>query len=175
MARPVQWSRELHAIRERAARSRIETWSRLDIEHLFGVSRASAQNLMKAIGEVQTVGAAHFVDRTSLLRFLDEMIAADSVGAALQIRHAQAAPVPRPRTLRVTLAADLRRIMLPDLPNNIRLSPGRIEITGESAKALTEGLLQLATVMQNDLERWREAVEPSPPENNFDDLQATIG
>ena len=29
MARPVKWSRDLHPIRERAARSRTETWSRL--------------------------------------------------------------------------------------------------------------------------------------------------
>lgn len=160
MARPVRWSRELHSIRERAARSRTETWSRMDLERLFAVSRASAQNLMKAIGEVQAVGGAHFVDRASLLQFLDEMIQADSVEEALQARHAQAAPVPRPRTLRATLAADLRRTMLPDLPNNIRLSPGRIEITGESAEALTEALLQLAMIMQNDLDRWREVVNP---------------
>ena len=49
-------------IRERAAHSRTETWSRKDIERLFGISRASAQNLMKAIGEVQAVGGTHFVD-----------------------------------------------------------------------------------------------------------------
>ncbi len=32
---------------------------------------------MKAIGGVQTVGATHFVDRASLLAFLDEMIVAE--------------------------------------------------------------------------------------------------
>ena len=67
MARPVKWSRDLHPIREKAVRSKTETWSRRDIEHLFGVGRASAQSLTKAIGEVQAVGGAHFVERLRLL------------------------------------------------------------------------------------------------------------
>ena len=48
MARPVKWSRDLHLIREKTARSRTETWSRVDLEHPFGVGRATAQMLMKA-------------------------------------------------------------------------------------------------------------------------------
>lgn len=52
MGRPVKWSRELHSLRECAAHARTETWGRLDIEQLFGVGRATAQTLMKAIGEV---------------------------------------------------------------------------------------------------------------------------
>ena len=39
---------------------------------------------MKAIGEVQAVGGTHFVDRTSLLAFLDQMIAAECVDDALR-------------------------------------------------------------------------------------------
>ena len=69
MGRPVKWARDLHPIRERATRSKTEIWSRQDIEHLFGVGRASAQTLMKCIGAVETVGAAHFVGREDLLRF----------------------------------------------------------------------------------------------------------
>ncbi len=76
MPRPVKWSRDLHPIRDRAVRSKTETWSWQDIEHLFAVGRATAQTLMRAIGEVQSVGAGHFVGRTSLLTFLDEMILA---------------------------------------------------------------------------------------------------
>ena len=94
MGRPVKWSRDLHSIRERANNSGTETWSRTDLQNLFDVSRASAQSLMKAIGEVQTVGASHFVERTSLLRFLDQMILADSVEDALavQTHHCRTGP-----------------------------------------------------------------------------------
>src|SRR5579875_742727 len=71
LARPLKWSRDLHLLRERASRSRTETWSRTDIEQLFGIGRASAQSLMKAIGEVQAVAGAHFVERPALLAFLN--------------------------------------------------------------------------------------------------------
>lgn len=59
MARPVKWAQNLRPIRERAAKSQIETCSRQDVEHLFGVGRATAQSLMKAIGEVQAFERAH--------------------------------------------------------------------------------------------------------------------
>ena len=159
VARPVKWSRDLHPIREKAARSRTETWSRVDLEHLFGVGRATAQMLMKAIGDLQLVGGAHFVERTSLLRFLDAMIAAPSVDEALRARMLEAEPAPRSKTLRVSLPNDLRNARLPDLPANITLAPGRLEIVAPSAVAMLESLVALAMVMQNDLERFREVVD----------------
>ena len=160
MARPVKWSRDLHTLREKAARSRTETWSRVDLEHLFGVGRATAQTLMKAIGDLQLVGGAHFVERTSLLRFLDAMIAAPSVDEALRARMLEAEPAPRSKSLRVSLPNDLRSARLPDLPANIILGPGRLEITAPDAVSMLESLVALAMVMQNDLERFREVVEP---------------
>ena len=136
MARPVRWSRDLHALRERAFRARTETWSRLDVEQLFGVSRASSQSLMKAIGGVQVVGGAHFVERLALVAFLDEMIGAESVEEALRQRMAEAPPPPRSKPLRVSLPEDLRRAMLPDLPANISLSTGRLEIQATTAEGM---------------------------------------
>ena len=160
MARPVKWSRDLHLIREKAARSRTETWSRVDLEHLFSVGRATAQMLMKAVGDLQFVGGAHFVERTSLLRFLDAMIAAPSVNEALRTRMLEAEPAPRPKALRVSLPNDLRNARLPDLPANITLASGRLEIIAPSAVEMLESLVALAMVMTNDLDRFREVVEP---------------
>ncbi len=170
MARPLKWARDLHLLREKAARSRTATWSRPELEHLFGVSRASAQTLMKAIGEVQSVAGAHFIDRASLLAFLDAMIVAPSVEAALRARLAGAEPVPRPGTLKVSLPPDLRHAMLPDLPPSITLEPGRLEIRAETAEGMLECLVALAMVLQNDLERFRNAIEPprhSPDSDNL--------
>ena len=96
MARPVKWARDLYPIRDRARKARTETWSRTDIEQLFGVGRATAQSLMKAIGEIQPVGGAHFVERPALLSFLDAMIAAPSVKEGLRLRLLEAEPVPSP-------------------------------------------------------------------------------
>ena len=161
MPRPVKWSRDLHSLRERAARSRTETWSRTDLEDLFGVGRATAQTLMKAIGEIQAVGGAHFIDRASLLSFLDAMISAPSVEEGLRARMMQAEPAPRAKPLRLSLPDDLRNTRLPDLPPNITLAPGRLEITAPSAVSMLESLVALAMAMQNDLERFREIVENS--------------
>ena len=178
MARPVKWSRDLHSIRERAARSRTETWSRTDIEELFGIGRASAQSLMKAIGQVEVVGGAHFVERPALLAFLDVMIAAPSVEEALRTRVLEAEPAPRLKTLRVSLPEDLRRARLPDLPTNITLEPGRLEIRADTAVAMLESLLTLAMIMQNDLDRFAVAIEPLPATaevSNDEELRRFMG
>jgi len=169
MARPLKWVRDLHPIREQAARSRTETWSRQDLERLFGVGRATAQTLMKAIGEVQTVAGAHFVDRPALLAFLDEMIAAPVVDEALRVRLAKAEPPPRPKSLRVSLPNDLRHAMMPDLPSNITIEPGRLEVRADTAVAMLESLVTLAMVMQNDLDRFQTAIEPPPVRADVDE------
>ena len=165
MPRPVKWSRDLHLIRERAERSKTETWSRQDLERLFNIGRASAQSLMKAIGLVQSVAGAHFIERTSLLSFLDAMIAAPSVEEGLRLRLLEAEAPPAPKPLRIALPTDLRNVMLRDLPPQIQLSPGRVEITGDSAVAILESLALLAQAMQNDLGQIVALLEPpvAPP------------
>ena len=123
---------------------------------------------MKAIGEVQSVAGAQFVERPALLAFLDSMIAAPSVDEAMRARLAGAEPVPRPKALRVSLPSDLRQAMLPDLAPNITLEPGRLEIRAETAEGMLESLVALAMVMQNDLQRLRELIEPSRSQSNND-------
>jgi hypothetical protein len=169
MPRPVKWSRDAHPIRDRAGRSRTETWARSEIEKLFSIGRASAQSLVKAIGEVQTVGGSHFVDRSSLLSFLDARIAADSVETALRNRLLEAEAPPSPRSLRVSLPAVLRSVMLRDLPGTIRLSAGRLEIDAPTTEAMLESLALLAQAMGNDLASVQDALEPPAPSRVPDD------
>lgn len=172
LGRPVKWTRDVYPIRDRAAHSRTETWSRTDIEDLFGIRRASAQILMKAIGNVQSVGGAHFVDRICLLNFLEGIITADSVDEALRLKVMAAEPVPRSKTLRTSLPSGLRKATLPDLPKNVTLAAGRIEILADTAVGMVEALSALAVVMQNDLDRWCEVIEPpvTPPAVDDADL-----
>ena len=169
MARPVKWSRDLHPIRDRATRSKTETWSRQDIELIFNVGRASAQTLMKAIGEVQEVGGTHFVHRASLLSFLDEMIQADSVEEALRSRQERASPIPKPKPLRISLPEDLRHITLSDLPSNVHVNEGEVRVTGANAEEVVEGLFLLAQVLQNDLDAVRAQIDPPPQPPAMDD------
>jgi hypothetical protein len=176
MARPVKWSRDLHSIRERAVNARTETWGRVDIERLFGVARATAQSLMKAVGEVQPVGGAHFVERTSLLGFLDAMIEAPDFDEAFRSRMREADAPPSSKPLRIALPSDLRSVVLRDLPANISLSPGRLEITADSTVGMLESLALLAQAMQNDLAQVQAILEPpvAPPHVEDDDLRAFL-
>ena len=61
-------------------------------------------------------------------------------------------PIPRRTALRTSLPADLRQAKLDDLPPNVSLSTGRLEITAPTALEMLESLFTLALVMQNDLE-----------------------
>lgn len=155
MPRPIKWFLDHYLIRERAALSRTETWRRQDIEHLFAIGRPTAQCLMKAIGHIQTIGNTHFVDRTSLLAFLDAMIAAPSVDKGLRDGLAEAEPAPARKRTKVSLPENLRHAMLPDLPANVILAPGRLEISSSTAVEMLESLVALAMVMRNDLDRFR--------------------
>jgi hypothetical protein len=160
MARPVKWSRDLHGIRERAANSKTETWARRDIERLFGVGRASAQSLMKAIGEIQPIGGAHFVERSAILAFMDSMIQSPAVDEALRERLQEAEAPRRPRSLKISVPPDLRYAAVQDLPPNIRISTGRLEIDASSIEGLLESLALLALALQNDFDAVRKAIEP---------------
>jgi hypothetical protein len=85
-------------------------------------------------------------------------------------RSALAEPPPKRKLLRTSLPGGLRQAMLPDLPPNVTLSPGRIEITGASATTMVEALISLAMVMQNDLARWEQAISiPTPVAEAQDD------
>ena len=135
------------------------------------MGRATAQMLMKAVGEIQPVGGAHFVERPALLSFLDAIIAAPSVEEGLRNRRLEAEPPPKAKPLRVSLPQDLRSAMMPDLPGNIKLTPGRLEIEAPTATAMLERLMTLALIMQNDLDRFESAVDPPAPAPEIQDCE----
>jgi hypothetical protein len=148
----------------------------VDIEELFGVGRATAQTLMRAIGEVQPIGGAHFVERSSLLSFLDAMIDAPDFDLALRSRVLEADAPPSPKPLRIALPLDLRSVLLRELPANITLSQGRLEITADSTVVMLESLALLAQAMQNDLAQVQAVLDPPaiPPYVEDDDLRAFL-
>ena len=169
MSRTISWRDRAPEIRQRVKNSVIETWTRVDLETAFEVKRASAQQLMKAIGDVQSVGGTHFVDRTSLLSFLDEIVAADDPEAARREKLLLAEPVPRPRHIKHTLPEGLRSVMIRDLPMEISLSPGRLEISGKDAEEIFGRLLLLAQAVQNDMDTAAQMLNPPPVERPVED------
>jgi hypothetical protein len=59
MSRRAPWRNDLHPIKERIARSKVEYYQREDIEDLFQVKRVrTAGKLMRATGAIQNLGRA---------------------------------------------------------------------------------------------------------------------
>jgi len=172
VAKTISWSDRAYSIRERVSRSKMQTWRRRDIENLFEIKRASAQNLMKLIGNVQSIGSTHFLDRSSLLLFLDEAIAADRVSEAVARRQLVVEPPPSSknrRSLRFALPRDLRSVMARDLPPNIELSGGLLSIRGNDAMDIVRSLHLVAQALENDLDTMQSLLDPPLPHPQVED------
>jgi hypothetical protein len=174
VTKPISWSYRLHEIQQRIAHSRLENWSRRDLENLFELKRAAAQNLMKTVGGVQVIGGTHFVERSALLAFLDLSIASDDLSATVQQQRLESGPKPRPKRLVFALPAELRTLMAADLPDSIRLEAGKLTIVGADGLAIVEQLYLLAQALQNDLDSVLSALDPAPvvPAVDDEDLRA---
>jgi len=173
VSKPISWSYRIHEIRTRVEHSKLQSWSRRDLEDLFAVRRASAQSLMKTIGGIQNIGGTHLVDRDALTEFLDRSIASDNLSATVQERRIESGPVPRPKRLTFSLPPELRTVMVADLPVCIQLDPGRLTITGVGSVEILESLYLLAQAMQNDIDSVQQRLDPPPmpPAVADDDLR----
>jgi len=169
MPKPISWSYRMHEIRERVARSKLQSWSRRDLENLFELKRASAQSLMKAIGGIQNIGGTHLIDRDTLLDFLERSIASEDLSVTVQQSKLESGPAPKPKRLTFSLPPELRSVMAADLPEAIRLEPGCLTITGCDSVAVIESLYLLAQAMQNDLDTVQQLLDPPPARPQVDD------
>lgn len=174
MPKPISWSYRIHEIRDRVNHSKLQSWSRRELEELFDVRRASAQSLMKAIGGIQNIGGTHLVDRDALIEFLDRSLHTDNLSETVQKSRLEAGPAPKnPQKLTFSLPPELRTVMAGDLPERIRLEPGKLTITGVNALEIVESLYLLAQAMQNDLDSIEQMLDPAPlpPAVADDDLR----
>ncbi|WP_124846795.1 hypothetical protein [Acidipila sp. EB88] len=162
MARTVSWRHRAGEIAERVRHSVTESWTRRDLERVFAVQRVTAQSLMRAIGEVQNIGGTYLVSRAALLRYLEAVDSADDLTAAHRERLLFAEPVPRPRSLKVDLPEDLHAVMLRDLPPEIQIEPGRIEIRGADPASLLQNLYLLVLALEQDLGSIEASLEAPP-------------
>lgn len=174
MPKPISWSIRLHEIRDRVARSKLQSWSRRDLENLFEVKRASAQALMKSIGGIQNIGGTHLVDRDALLEFLERSIASDDLSATVQQSRLESGPAPKHKRLTFSLPPELRTMMASELPASICLEPGRLTVEGADGLAIVEQLYLLAQALQNDLDSVLSQLDPAPepPAVEDDEMRA---
>ena len=148
MPRPLSWLPRLHEIRRAVANSVRSHYTRQDLEGLFELQPRAAQKLIEMLPSTQ-LGSARLVEREELERFLTGVHEAEDVSAYLEAVRAERHRVSRRRP-RSLVRADLPRVELASLPESIRLSPGRLEVSFRTVEELAEAMLMLARVLEGD-------------------------
>ena len=134
--------------------------TRLDLEQLFGVSRARAATLMRAFGAERT-GSIRTLPRPALLRqlrqiqqsgtFRDEAARCDQLLSALR----QA----RRTGIRVPVPSDALHGRLANLPPGVSVHRYRIEVRVTSATDAVAKLFALAQALTHDYDRFETLIE----------------
>jgi hypothetical protein len=105
------------------------------------------------------VGRSLLVAKEDLQTFLDQIHDADDPLRCLaelrQKPHATST-----KKLRVLVTKDAIAATLDSLPNNLKLDPGRIEVTFETVEQLALALYGLAQILEGELDEFAKRYEP---------------
>ena len=146
------------AIRQLEALDR-ELLTRRDLEHLFGVSKVRAAQLMTAFGAGRT-GHLLTLPRAELLRQLrrHRKRAAFRGEETRRERVVTAIRKARLTGIRVAVPVEALEARLSGLPEGVLVEPGRIEVRYQGATEAVGRLFALAQALTNDYERFDELV-----------------
>jgi hypothetical protein len=140
---------------------------RATLEFLLGVGRRRAQQIL-APCVTDRVGANGLADREALISHLRRLAESDD-GHYEQQRRRKVAEIlaqlhqdrlQRPQLL-VEAPAQVLAQQFENLPEGVRLEPGRITVTFDRPQQALEKLLALAMAIGNDFERFECQVRPA--------------
>jgi hypothetical protein len=151
VAKTVPWEHRAPELRNRVRDSATETWTRKDIMDLFEVRSTAAKKILRAVGQVHRLGTSYFVERQDLLALLEKTTKRQSVTAEFR-RNLLAFQPPRRRPIPFTLDDQHRVTRAEDLPANIQLETGRLEIRGADRDDILRSLKLLISALENDYE-----------------------
>jgi len=137
---------------------------RATVEFLLGIGRRRAQQIM-APCIMDRVGTNGLADRDAFIVHLRRLAEGDAGYYELQRRHKVAVALARwqkdrlerPQLL-VEAPVQVLTHELENLPEGVRLEPGRITVTFDQAQQALEKLLALAMAISNDFERFERQV-----------------
>jgi hypothetical protein len=136
------------------------------LEHLFGLRRRQAIELMHRFGGYQA-GRTFLIDRHILIdhlrrisegeRFQREIRRKERLQQAVEEfrRHRAAARV------KIPVSPDVFDRKLADLPPGVALEAGHLHIDFSGTEDLLSKLFELSQAASNDFDRFREAAEPA--------------
>ena len=165
MARRAPWRHDLHPIQERVTQSKLEYWRREDIEGLFAIKREAARNIMRATSKIENLGGVHVVSKYDLLELIEKLIVDDNPDRVLANLLDEAPSPPTAKPIQVPIPEQFKTVGLNELPSNIVIEPGRLEIKGD-ALTIIQSLALLARALEGEIdfaqfcERCNQTPEP---------------
>jgi hypothetical protein len=135
------------------------------IEHLFGLRRRQAIELLHRLGGYQT-GRSFLVDRHVLIANLQRLAEGEDFERESRRRERLDGAIDRLRRYQtaarvsIPLPPDVFNHKLADLPVGVALDPGQLHIAFSGAVDLLAKLFELAQAASNDYDRFRAAAEP---------------
>ena len=176
MPRPISWLPRLHEIRRSVGKSVRSHYSRTDLESLFGLQPRAAQKLLEMLPTI-TIGTSRLVERDALSEFLERVHGSEDASTAVQQQRAEVARAPR-KKLRALVRTDSVATTLNNIPANLVLEPGRVEVRFETLEELAQTLFSLAQVLDGQEEEFAERFEPrmeQPPSPERDEVRRMFG
>jgi hypothetical protein len=139
--------------------------TRKDLEHLFGVSRALASQLMHRFGATR-VGSQLVLERAGLIRTLKALRRGRQAQAAVARRTAVVTHLRQARVdaVRIPVTREVLQTHVAGLPAGVALGPGRIEVSFTSVPEALQQLFTLAQAITNDYDRFAAIVGGRPGE-----------
>ena len=140
---------------------------RATVEFLLGVGRRRAQQIMAPCIR-DRVGTNGLADREAFIAHLRRLAEGEDGYYECQRRRKVAAVLTelhkerleRPQLL-VEASVEVLTQELENLPEGVRLEPGRITVTFDQAQQALEKLLALAMAISNDFNRFERQVTPT--------------
>ena len=158
MARPLSWLPRLHEIRQSVAISVRSHYTRAELEVLFQIQPRAAARMLEIL-PTNLVGTSKLIARETLAAFLDRVKDADDVTALMeQIRAEKNAP--SRRKLRHLVQRDYDPMSVYGIPETLKLKRGHLEINFETMEQLSETLVSLAKILEDDLDEFTRLYEP---------------
>ena len=165
MPAKAQWLLQIPEILSLLETFEVPVVDRSIIEHLFGLRRRRAIELLHRFGGYQA-GRTFLIDRHLLIEHLRRL--ADGEEFQQEIRRKERLDhtfdqLRRQRTaacVRISVQPDVFSRKLANLPPGVALNAGHLHIVFSGAEDLLSKLFELSQAASNDFDRFRAAAEP---------------
>jgi hypothetical protein len=168
MAKPYVWALRIPEILD-TVRDEKSYWSRRMIQQTFGVKRTAARDIMRAVGHLHVHGFRLTVHTTQLKKFLikanktmDTAVGKAACAAKLSafMKQCQANAASPPRRINQFTKKEPDSITVAELPKQIRLSRGEINIRFAGTVEAINLIDKLSRAINFDLEWFIVVCEP---------------